>query len=80
MASCRRRQPPGIQHPFRRRHRQIVQKLMEETCLTEEDNRRERETLVNGCDSSSAPDVDGHESVDVRREHEPGVPINQSFF
>nr|SVE76887.1 EOG090X02HV [Daphnia lumholtzi]SVE78113.1 EOG090X02HV [Daphnia lumholtzi] len=45
---------------------------MEETCLAEEDNRRQREALVaNGCAPSSAPDVDGREPVDVRREHEP---------
>ncbi|KAI9556918.1 hypothetical protein GHT06_016712 [Daphnia sinensis] len=77
MASCRRRtQSPAIQHPFGRRHRQIVQKLVEETRLAEEDNRRQRETLaVNGCGAapSPAPDVDGREPVDVRREHEPGA-------
>lgn len=88
MASCRRRQPQAVQHPFRRRHRQIVQKLMEETSLAEEDNnRRERltvstssteETAISSGTPSGVTMVEpvAHDK-DIRRDHESGAAFKR---
>lgn len=75
MASCRRRQPQAVQHPFRRRHRQIVQKLMEETSLAEDNNRRATVTVATkeiGTPSGATTDAAADKDT-IRRDHESGT-------